>query len=400
MADAELITTNTRFDQLEPFWNTLLGQTPSDHLFLTWEWLRTWWQCYPGSGDLYILVIKDQDHAIAIAPLFRKRRSLLDIDKWTGRPALLLPFGPWDRVLQINELAFLGAGSACSEYLDMICLPGWEDVVANVIYQWLIDHRRDWDILNLTCVRTNSFVLSWLAAQPTRSLWQIRRPMDHTWVSPLPDSWGTYTGTVWSNRFRKSTQRHQNRIRKIYREITFDFHTDPTTLETAVDTFIQLHQKRWIDQGLRGGFSDPASIRFHKAFSQVALKKGWLRLGFLKGDGNILFGLYGFRYGPSVSLYQMASAVRIPNLSVGTVALCAYVRHMVEEGAGCLDLLGGDFSYKRHWTKENRTMFQVKWGQRTSSGFLFYLHDAILASPSLRPLRQFFKKLLRYSSKC
>ncbi len=388
--DIEIITTEAQFEQLAGFWNTLLERTRSDNLFLTWEWVRTWWQCYSGLGDLYILVIRDRGQPIAIAPLFRRKRSLLDIEKETGICTLILASEPWERALQVKELAFLGSGSACSEYLDIICLPGQESVSVNAIYQWLIDYCQDWDILDLTCVRTDSFVLSWLAAHPTRGLWQIQRPMHQTWISSLPDCWETYTNTVWSSRFRKSTQRHQNRIRKLFREITFDFHTDPATLEAALDKFIQLHQKRWIDQGLCGAFYDPPFIEFHKRFSQLALKKGWLRLGFLKGDGKILFGLYGFRYGRSVSLYQMANAAQIPNVSVGTIALCAYLRYMIEEGAQILDMMRGYEVYKHHWAKENDPLFQAQWGQRTLPGSLYYLHSAINTSPLLRHV---FKRL-------
>jgi CelD/BcsL family acetyltransferase involved in cellulose biosynthesis len=86
----------------------------------------------------------------------------------------------------------------------------------------------------------------------------------------------------------------------------------------------------------------------------------------------------------------MANAAHIPNVSVGTVALCAYLRHMIEEGVRILDMMHGYEAYKHHWAKENDPLFQAQWGQRTLPGSLYYLHSAINTSPLLRHV---FKRL-------
>src|SRR5215470_14771310 len=82
-------------------WNDLLADSPSSCLFLTWEWLHTWWKHLAGPRTLSILAVRCGDELAAIAPLARTPSAL-------------------GRLLPIRFLQFLGVGSIGSDYLDVI----------------------------------------------------------------------------------------------------------------------------------------------------------------------------------------------------------------------------------------------------------------------------------------
>src|SRR5439155_161431 len=58
------------FGQLKREWETLLADSASATIFLTWEWLSTWWSCYGKPGELRILLAYDDSGTLrGIAPL-------------------------------------------------------------------------------------------------------------------------------------------------------------------------------------------------------------------------------------------------------------------------------------------------------------------------------------------
>src|SRR5215468_3861353 len=90
-------------------WNALLESSTSNCVFLTHEWLSTWWK-HLAQGRLGIVTIRDRGNLIGILPV-------------AERPAQVTRMMP--RVLQ-----FLGSGGIGCDYPDLIAVKGREDEVA------------------------------------------------------------------------------------------------------------------------------------------------------------------------------------------------------------------------------------------------------------------------------
>jgi len=60
-------------------WNELLEGSSTNDVFLTWEWMFSWWNTFKDDGKkLHILVGKDsQGRFIGIAPWYVERRNYL-----------------------------------------------------------------------------------------------------------------------------------------------------------------------------------------------------------------------------------------------------------------------------------------------------------------------------------
>ena len=56
------------FQALKEQWNLLLEQCSDNNIFLAWEWLFTWWQYFGNDKKLRILLIKEGNNIIGIAP--------------------------------------------------------------------------------------------------------------------------------------------------------------------------------------------------------------------------------------------------------------------------------------------------------------------------------------------
>ncbi|MGH9797955.1 MAG: GNAT family N-acetyltransferase, partial [Candidatus Polarisedimenticolia bacterium] len=92
---------------LRAAWDALLEQSPTHGVFLTWEWLATWWKHLSGGRELRVLCARDGEELVAIAP-------------FALRPAGVAG------ILPLPRLEFLGSGSVASDYLDVIVKRGRE----------------------------------------------------------------------------------------------------------------------------------------------------------------------------------------------------------------------------------------------------------------------------------
>ena len=100
-----IVSDAERFRSLEPEWRDLLGDSESDNLFLTWDWLHTWWRHCPDDRELFIATLRRHDRLIAIAPFVTRRRRL-------------------PRLQPLSTVQFLGTGNIGSDYLDLIVRRG------------------------------------------------------------------------------------------------------------------------------------------------------------------------------------------------------------------------------------------------------------------------------------
>src|SRR5262245_66197943 len=97
----------TAFDRLREEWNPLLRDSAADSLFLTWEWLSTWWRHLSAGRRLRLVTVRDGATLIAIAPLSVRPRD------------------PW-RLVPFCALELLGMGPVGSDYIDVIVRRGRE----------------------------------------------------------------------------------------------------------------------------------------------------------------------------------------------------------------------------------------------------------------------------------
>ena len=385
MLDVEVITEEERFDAIEPLWNPLLDRSAARTLFLTHEWMRTWWRFYGAGRELCILLFSDGDEPVGIAPLCRDRKGFRQVElEITGSDRMLLPGGRRkDGPFSLNELGFLGSGPICSDFLDVFCLPGYEDAVADRLIDYSLSTLGDWHVLTLTEIPGHSPVLRRLRERCDGT---GRFRLVHRYPSlsaALPASYDAYLETLT----RKSRYNARKKIREIqarHREVRYELHQDPATLGEAMDHFIRLHQQRWNDDGLPGVFVRPEFIGFHQAMAAIGLARGWLRLGFLVIDGDRAFSLYGYRYGDRLYLYQQGSALGYRRQNLGYAALALSIRGAVQEGIASYDFLRGDMAYKAHWAKVRRDLYQAQIYRPCAKTGLFRLHAGVNTSPWLR----------------
>jgi CelD/BcsL family acetyltransferase involved in cellulose biosynthesis len=324
------------FDALREEWNELLHASDSDCLFLTWEWLSTWWKHLAGDRHLSILAVRSRGKLVAVAP-------------FCVRPSSLLRRRP------LAVLEFLGNGCVGSDYLDLIVRRGYEAEARQVFASRLAQERVaiDWAQLR----RGSSFAAG-VARDLARQNWKVAETVTNQcpFIPLLGLPWDAYLASLGAEH-RYSFHRKWKRLNRDYR-VMFERVDREEQCRESIDLAISLHKLRWQDRS--DAFHTPGLAAFHRDFSLLALRRGWLRLYFLRLNGNPAACLYGFLYGTTFYFYQSGFDPAYQKESVGLVSMGLGIKSAIEEGAHEYDLLHGSEAYKSHWSRESRELSRVE----------------------------------------
>lgn len=334
-------------------WNNILSQSESDSIFLTWEWVFSWWQVYGGGKELCLLVLRGQDEdIIAIAPFYVRTRKILG-----GVP--------------VNEIRFLGTGEDVSpDYLDFIIKKGFENEAINAFVKYLTV-KKGWDVANLTDMLSTSFTVKMLQKVATDNGLMVESSNRATcpYIQLLPD-WEEYIGSLSKNT-RYNIKRRMRNLEKNFKTRYFMWE-DIGRLECAMERLSFLHNKRWEQKGGKHSFSSKEYNAFHQAVAREFAFKGWLQLSCLELDGKIVGILYDYRYGNKIYYYQGGFDPSLYKYSLGLVLRAYVIQKAIENGIKEIDFLKGAYEHKYMWTEHDRHTINLMMGRDTFGSKVYF----------------------------
>lgn len=325
------------FEALKDEWNGLLDASDSDCLFLTWEWLFTWWKHLAGGRSLRIVVVRYAGELVAIAPFALRQRCL----------------GPF---AAFATLEFLGSGNVGSDYLDIIVRRGMERLAVDVLAGDLCERM---PVVELSRVGGRGRQAAELGSRLARRKWVS------TCVTMDSCPFIDLSGHTWHSYMDRLGPAHRYNVRRRLRKLHRRFHVQLEEIQSekrrrdALPILIMLHHKRWNARGRSDAFHTSSLVAFHEEFSGLALTRGWLRLYILWLDCRPAAALYGFRYGDVFYFYQSGFDPEFRKYSVGLVIMGLVIGRAIEEGAMEYDLLHGREEYKFLWAQQERELVRL-----------------------------------------
>jgi len=343
----ERIETTARFAALGEEWNALLEISRSKCVFLTFEWLFTWWKHLAGRRKLFILTSRKEGRLVGILPLVL-------------RPA------QYSRMIP-RSLEFLGSGLIGSDYLDAIVMPGVEQEVIEAFSEHLF---RAGIVLHLTATRRGASIVAELATRLCRSGWTTTDATIN--ICPYIDlrgqTWETYLSSLGSAQRYNFNRRLKNLQKDCSLRIEIAY--TPGAAPAALDAIIGLHHKRWASKEPSQAFQDAQTVAFHREFVELAAAQRWLRILVTRIDGIPAAALYGLRYGDTFYFYQSGFDPEWRRQSLGLVTMGLAIRSAIEEGVAEFDFLHGREEYKFHWARETRELGRLELYPHHSRGRL------------------------------
>ncbi|MEZ6136653.1 MAG: GNAT family N-acetyltransferase [Pirellulaceae bacterium] len=293
------------------------------------EWMLNWWAAYqsPNSRAVILLVYNDRDD-----------RQLIGV-----APFMLRNCWSFGRVLR-----FLGSGSACTDYQDLLSVPGREVMVADAVADWLIsgEGRRSWDLVELEGVSGQPVCITQLLHRlRLHGAVQQETVLESTWRLDLTNGWEGFMQRM-SKSQRSQSRNLINRFDKSD-NLTFQVVEDRDHIHAALTICMELHQRRWQSVGKPGCFADR---RFHDFIlrnidSFARTQQAVITL--LEQDGVPLASQLMFKdTAGGCYLYQTGRDPKFDDARIGQILTLVSIRHACNQGTQFFDYLRGDELYK------------------------------------------------------
>lgn len=318
---------------LETDWLALQASRQDLPIFLTWEWIQTWWRSFGEGRELWVLVLREQEgEVVGIAPWMRETAGA--------------------GMFSIKKISFIGTGTVSPDHLDIITAPGRQQSFSGLLAEHLDEHRSDWNVLDFQSLSFQSCLIEAFSKMFQRKLHRI--PL-HCPYFELPASWETFEMDMLSSNRRQQLRRFHRKLLKAYPEtVTFHQVRELAELDAVFTELQRLHESRWQAAGVSTPFQRKKFVTFHREMAAVALGRDWLRLYTLTVDGNLIAIYYCFIYHKVTVDYQSGFDIEWSVFSPGQLLLAHVIREAIHAGAREFDMLRGSHDYKSSWADQVR----------------------------------------------
>ncbi len=333
----EVINSEAELARLGPEWSELVSGSDADNPFLHWEWCSAWWRHYGDGNELVVVLARDGDRLVGLAPLYLARTD------GGGRPGVM---------------KFLGTNEVCSEYLDFALRPGYEETGSRSLFDFLLhDLCTQWRQLQLTHIPATTATVGRVEhyLRSEHEAFRIERGAT-SWQIDLAGSWDEF-----QHGLSRSRREKYRRARRDMEKHDLRFHEVGTRdeLGAAWDDLKRLHQARWEQQGTRGCFASSRFAAFHAEMLSSFWQRGMLSLTSLRHGERTVAASYSVRHRGHVYFYQAGVDPAWLHCRPGHSLRCCEVRRAIERGDRVFDFLGGDEEYKSQWATRQTAMLNV-----------------------------------------
>lgn len=336
------------FKDLKDYWNDCLMQSLDNNIFSTWEWLSTWWKHFGEGKNLVILSVESEKEILAIAPFVLSKCNFFGLHGF-------------------KKLSFVG--SPDSDYNSLI-LKERNVKLLELIFNYLNDHI-DWDYLELKDIPENSGTIDLLRSMCLKrrhKYWDERQSTLCPFLI-LPNSMDVFMKRL-SKSMRENLRRYSRKLEREYR-VELKNYDEIGSIEEAMETFFQLHQKRWESKGDLGAFHKPQMRNFHIDIAKCFAKKGWLRLYFLTANDEPVSTHYSFEYNQKIYFYLGGWDPEYSKYMVGSLFMMYDIEKCIQKGLKEYDLMRGIEPYKMKWTKEVRKNINLSFARKGLSSRIY-----------------------------
>lgn len=353
----DVIDSLAQWEALRTEWNELLRQSAMPNIFLSWEWLHSWAECFLGSRrELFILVVYKENKIVGIAPWYRSH---------IGKG-----------FLSARQIEFLGSPEAGSDYLDVLIKRGREKEVTRFIYEFLLgDAAALWDRLRLFDIPSNSlFLLHLLNRIRENGKYVATEYTSFCPIAVLPETEEEFFAGLSSRR----GQRYRQDLRTINKQNATEHLTFASdNIEKPLEDFFVLYTEK---AGWPG-------VELHRLISKFIEKRGTeesVQIDFLVTGAGYIAGLLHLRFQDTLYMYLMATDKTYnPKVSVGNLLAGLCITNAIRTGVSCYDFLKGIEDYKFHWANSVRSSNSVLLSRRSLVPVCLTLADVAKSAAKL-----------------
>ena len=324
-------------------WKALLACSSADPLFLSWEWLTHWWQCYGGSLGRApdILAFYRGEDLVGLAPLYHRL---------VMRGVLLA------HSVQVIGLSWRDSEPLISEYLDVIAAPQDLGAVRHACLRLLLDEPAWTELVIGYSAAGQQWRDAFARLAPARGHYVRELDRSVSYQADLAQGFGPYLRDLG-----QSTRRSLWNLRRRLTDqgaVSLEF-VAAGEIDGGFSDLNRLHQLRWKRPAFTG-----KRLAFHRSLASRLATHAELAFSRLRVGGDVVSVLYDIRKGARQYNIKMAFDPAFSSrVSLGLIHLGYAMENAADHGISSYDFLAGPgraSDYKRHLSQSRRALSCVQ----------------------------------------
>ncbi len=342
MITIRCITQEREFFNLCDSWNRLLEASGSNVIFLTYEWVATWWSIFKEGKEPLVLVLYDEDDLIGIAPLFRTKSFFRKIGV---------------------------IGSDVADYQDFIILRKRQECMA-AVFQFLCEQMTAWDMIELAHVPETSPNHEFFLAEAAKHGDCLRYEKQN--VAPFVpingSSWDRYLGSL-KKRFQRTLRQNLQRLETLGYRVK---HCQADgELEKPLTALFEFKIKQFKRKESVNFLQCQRVKQFYLELAKELCRKQFVDCSYLEIRDNIAAVQLSFVYSSKWYSYLAAfDHEHFANYSVGRMLHYHLLQKCFADHLQEYDFLRGGERYKFDWTTSMRNLYRLSGFRNTVRGYV------------------------------
>ena len=332
----------TDISKLKNIWNNIVQRSSTDYIFLKYEWLYSWIKSYGEEKKQFIILIREGEEIISIAPLIIMSYKEL---------------GFTIRVLQFIS-------SSNSDYLDFIILRDYEECV-NMIFEFIQVHHTEWDFSELhhvcDCSPNFKIIEKYLKSQKTHFTFYKESVIPY---APLDTSMDAFLKSRKSG-LRYDLKKGESELTKIGK-LEFTKINNQKEAISELPYFLELLNKRE-KQTDRPTSAEEAKKMYELFKLSIEDENLWKNIYFcrLSIDCKVIAYHFGFEYNKKIFWYKPTFNLEFLKFSPGKLLIKKAFEYALSNNFNEFDFLLGDEPYKYQWTNLERNSYCLTFNNKS-----------------------------------
>lgn len=319
------------FESLRGEWNTLLDKACEKDAFLTWEWLFAWWKNLgQRESRLWILAVRDGEKLIGIAPWMSntKRKSFISLQR-------------------IENI-----GNPECDVSGIISID--PQTTADAICGYLINHKREWDILELNELPLSGTTIQHFLTGIEKSQLGLQKSVDEHFYIPTTMDWDEYYKSLSKN-LRHNLQRRMRRAQEMG-DVAFSHYSGDSLSWEIFQSIFELSEK----SNFPDLYRTDENKSFHRDLFEYMRSSGWMSIETLAIDQRLVAFQYGFIFDGKYEDWRGGIDKEHEILAPGKLLMKQSLEWRFKSGLRESDFLRGIYSYKMDWLPSSREFASIQ----------------------------------------
>jgi CelD/BcsL family acetyltransferase involved in cellulose biosynthesis len=343
----EKIDNPSVLETIKDIWNSLLADNDTKTVELSYEWEMAYWRQFHQEAKLFVLIVRDVDSILAIAPLKITTRRILG-----------------------TKIRFLETIVARrSNYQDLIIGENSEKVLVCIL-DYLLRNRDSWDQLNLWHIPETSKTARFILGRLRDYSWFVITETEKCSCLALDRSWEEHKKSLGKHRRHRMTN-NMRRIQREIGEIRLRTSTSGNQLVSDLREFFGLHQKRWSQTDTPSDFANPRYRDFYTEAGLQLLPKGQIGLAILEAGGVTLGHVLFFVFRRSVLIQLVTHDPDYHKYSPIIVLMELFADEKLASGIDDIDF-GTYYPWKESWANQLKGRLNLHVFPRSFLGAIIY----------------------------